>query len=70
MKDENDEVLEKRIFLVGFGAELVSHDHYTALGSDYLLSLALILFFWTALRRKSIMLVCNINKGREFIDAA
>lgn len=45
VKDENDGVLEKRIFLVGFGAELVSHDHYTALGSDYLLSLALILFF-------------------------
>lgn len=42
-----DGVLEKRIFLVGVGAELVSHDHYTALGLNDLLSLALILFFWT-----------------------
>lgn len=46
-----DGVLGKRIFLRGFGAEvdeskkLVSHSHYTALGLDYLLSVAPILFF-------------------------
>ena len=46
------EFWRRGFFLRGFGAEvgeskkLVSHDHYTALGLDYLLSLALILFFW------------------------